>query len=497
MSTQHSPAAAAPVEPPAVPPVEPLGRRFTAALGATGAANLADGVLGMGVPLVALTLTRSPGQIALITAAAWLPWLLLGLVAGVLVDRQDRRVVQIVAMAVRAAVLASAVGLIATDRLTMAALVVIALVYGATEVFADLAAGALVPDLVPRSRLGAANGRTLAVQTVTNSFVGAPIAGAVLTLGTGWVFGVPAALAVAAAVLLWRGIPGRYRHERTERKRAGREVVEGVTFLAKHRVLGPLLLSGSLMNMASTGYFAVFVLWAVGPGSELGMRAEHYTLLAATLAVGAVGGSFVAEALTRRVGEVRLMLGCWLANSLLLVVPVLVRSVGAVAVTLFLLGFTNTIGNVISMSMRQRIVPATMLGRVGGAGRTLGYGLMPVGALLAGFVAETWGLEAVFVGGTALAVLATLGSMAVVRQRLVDAAEAAVLAAEPRTDDETPHDDGTLSDDADTHATTGGDVRPTAGQGVLDETVTTARTPDEPVRADARPVTRPLAEATA
>lgn len=491
MSTQHSPAAAAPVE----PPVEPLGRRFTAALGATGAANLADGVLGMGVPLVALTLTRSPGQISLITAAAWLPWLLLGLVAGVLVDRQDRRVVQVVAMAVRAAVLASAVGLIATDRLTMAALVVIALVYGATEVFADLAAGALVPDLVPRSRLGAANGRTLAVQTVTNSFVGAPIAGAVLTLGTGWVFGVPAALAVAAAVLLWRGIPGRYRHERTEPKRAGREVVEGISFLAKHRVLGPLLLSGSLMNMASTGYFAVFVLWAVGPGSQLGMRAEHYTLLAATLAVGAVGGSFVAEALTRRVGEVRLMLGCWLANSMLLIVPVLVRSVGAVAVTLFLLGFTNTIGNVISMSMRQRIVPATMLGRVGGAGRTLGYGLMPVGALLAGFVAETWGLEAVFVGGTAVAVLATLGSMAVVRQRLVDAAEAAVLAAaaEGRGEQDGPHDD-TPSDAGDTRAAMRDDRQTTADD---DRAVPAVPTRDEPVRADARPVTRSLAEATA
>ncbi len=418
---------------------EPLGRRFTAALGATGAANLGDGVLGLGVPLVALTLTRSPGQIALITAAVWLPWLLLGLVGGVVVDRQDRRVVQIVAMVVRAAVLAATVGLVATDRLTMTALVVVALVYGATEVFADLAAGALVPDLVPRSRLNAANGRTMAVQTVTNSFVGAPVAGAVLTLGTGWVFGVPAALAVAAAVLLWRGIPGRYRHAAatTERRHAGREVVEGVTFLARHRVLGPLLLSGSLMNMASTGYFAVFILWCVGPGSVLGLRAEHYTLLAATLAVGAVAGSFVAEALTRRVGEVRLMLGCWLVNSALLLVPVVVRTVPTLVVTLLALGLTNTIGNVVSVSMRQRIVPATMLGRIGGAGRTLGYGLMPVGALLAGFVAEQWGLEAVLVGGTVVSVLATLGSMAVVRQRDVAAAEAAVRADDHPDDDRT------------------------------------------------------------
>ena len=70
---------------------EPLGRRFTAHLTATGLANLGDGIVQIGVPLYALTLTRSPSQIALLTAAAWLPWLVLGLVAGVVVDRTDRK----------------------------------------------------------------------------------------------------------------------------------------------------------------------------------------------------------------------------------------------------------------------------------------------------------------------------------------------------------------------------------------------------------------------
>ena len=72
-------------------PREPLGRRFTAHLTATGMANLGDGIVQTGVPLYALTLTRSPSQIALLTAAVWLPWLLLGLAAGVVVDRRDRR----------------------------------------------------------------------------------------------------------------------------------------------------------------------------------------------------------------------------------------------------------------------------------------------------------------------------------------------------------------------------------------------------------------------
>ena len=79
----------------------------------------------------------------------------------------------------------------------------------------------------------------------------------------------------------------------------------------------------------------------------------------------------------------------------------LVPTVPAIAVAVFLLGFLNTNGNVISQSMRQRMVAPGMLGRVGGASRTLAYGLMPVGALLGGLVAEQWGLPAVFVGATA------------------------------------------------------------------------------------------------
>ena len=130
-------------------------------------------------------------------------------------------------------------------------------------------------------------------------------------------------------------------------------------------------------------------------------------------------GSFAAEPLGRRIPEVRLLLGCWTLDALLMLVPVLVPTVPAIAVSLFLLGFPNTNGNVISQSMRQRMVAPGMLGRVGGASRTLGYGLMPVGALLGGLVAERWGLPAVFIGATVVCVAAVAYPIAVVRQRMV------------------------------------------------------------------------------
>ena len=412
---------------------EPLGRRFAAHLTATGMANLGDGIVQTGVPLYALTLTRSPSQIALLTAAAWLPWLVLGLAAGVVVDRRDRKYTQVVGLAARAVVLGVAVWLVASGRMTIPALTVVVLLYGVTDVVVDLAGSALVPDLVPRSRLEAANGRTLAAQQVMSAFVGGPVAGALLALGAGWVLGVPAGLGVLALLLIATRIPGTYKHAATQKRSATAEIREGVGFLVRHPVLRPLLVAGSVMNMASTGYFAVFVLWMVGPGSRVGLEPAQYPLVVAVLAVGAVLGSVAAEPLAGRVPEVRLLLTSWMLQSLLMLVPVLLPTVPAIATGMFLLGFLNTTGNVVSQSMRQRMVAPGMLGRVGGASRTLAYGLMPVGALLGGLVAEQWGLPAVFVGATAVCVAAVAYPAAVVRQRMVADLELPLVEKVPTT----------------------------------------------------------------
>lgn len=404
--------------------VEPLGRRFGALLTTTGLANLGDGVVQLGAPLVALTLTRSPGQIALLSAAAWLPWLLLGVVGGVVVDRTDRRTAQVVALAARAALLGGGAWFAVTGNLTMPVLVLLTLTYGVTEVFADLAQTSLIPDLVPRSRLQAANGRVLAAQQVMNTFVGSPVAGGLLALGAGWVFGVPAALAVVAVVVLLRGVPGTYRAERAPSHPLA-DVRDGVRAVVQHPVLRVFVLSGGLMNMASTGYMAVFLLWAVGPGSRMEVQAAHYPLLTTILAVGAVLGSLLTERLLRRLPELGVMYACWLAVAPLLLVPVLVPTLPALGVAMFLLGATNTIGNTISMSLRQRVVPRALLGRTAGAGRTIAYGLMPVGALLAGLAAEHAGIAPVLVGAAVVSGLAAIYPTLTVRRATVEAAERA------------------------------------------------------------------------
>lgn len=384
-----------------------LGRRFTALLVSTGLANLGDGVLGTLAPLVALSLTTSPGEISLLSAATWLPWLVFGLAAGAVIDRVERRRVQVLALAVRSGVLGIGAGLGATGRLTLPLLVLLVLLYGVTEVFADLAATSIVPDLVPARSLPKANGRVIGVQQVANSFLGAPLAGVLVVLGAGFGFGVSAALAALAALVLVVGLRGRISGSQPAVRSGVRAPLkEGLGFLARHAVMRPVVITGSVLNLASTAYFAVFVLWAVGPTSAMRLTEAQFPLIMVGFAAGAVLGSLLADAVQRRLGEVVTMVSMLAGSVLLMLVPVVLPTWWAVAAALTAIGVTNTIGNVVSQSLRQRLVPRELLGRVSGAARTLAYGLMPVGALLGGAVAEVAGLPATFLGAVGLSLIA-------------------------------------------------------------------------------------------
>lgn len=383
-----------------------LGRPFGVQLASTGLANLGDGILGTLAPLLALSLTSSPMLISALTAATWLPWLLFGLVAGVIVDRVDRRRAQVAALLARAALLGSAAWLTLVGLLSIPLLIALLMLYGLTEVVADLGATAMVPDLVPPDRLPAANGRVIGVQQVANTFLGAPLVGVLIVLGAGLGFGVSAGLAALAGLLLLVGLKGDFRRASSAPTRPWAQVREGLAFLVRHRVLRPLVITGSVLNLAASGYFAVFVLWVVGPESAVGLTETQYPLVMLGLAVGAVAGSLVAAAFDKRFGTVRTMIGAFIASVLLMVAPVVWPTPVSLVLSCTLVGVTNTVGNVLSQSLRQRLVPGDLLGRIGGAGRTLSYGLMPLGALLAGALAEHAGLPVTFYAAVALSLLA-------------------------------------------------------------------------------------------
>lgn len=202
------------------------------------------------------------------------------------------------------------------------------------------------------------------------------------------------------------------------------ELREGLQFLREHRVIRPLLLGGTGLNFASAAYFAIFVMWVVGPDSAVGLTPQLYGLLPAALAVGAIAGAACTEPLQRRLSEARLITVAWLLNSLLLLVPVLIPTGPAIGAAFVVVGFTNMVGDVVNQSMRQRLVPDRLRGRVGGASRMIGYGSLPVGAALGGVVAEAFGLPAVLLGASLVPVALVLWVIPEVPQQVIDHADA-------------------------------------------------------------------------
>ena len=181
------------------------------------------------------------------------------------------------------------------------------------------------------------------------------------------------------------------------------DVAEGMRFLVRHRVLRTLAVMVGVSNLASSATGAVLVLWAVGPLSAMGLTEAQYGLLLTALAVGAVLGSLVA---TLAISIV--------TSTLALAAPALTTDGWLVAGANALAGFGVAVWNVVTVSLRQRLTPDALLGRVNSAYRLLAWGTVPLGAGLGGLVGETWGLRWAFVLA-ALVSLTTLALLPLVR----------------------------------------------------------------------------------
>ncbi|TXK41757.1 MFS transporter [Nonomuraea sp. C10] len=381
------------------------GRSFGFLLSSTALSNLADGVLKVGAPLMAVSFTRSPALVALAGAAATLPWLLLALPAGALVDRLDRRRIMVAANAARAAVLAVATGLAALGLMNLWVLLAAVFLACVSEVFADTSAQAALPMAVPETELTRANGRVVGVQILGNDFAGAPLAGLLVTVLPAAVLGAPGLLYGVAGLLLL-GMRGRFLAPRAAPRPVAGEIAESLRYLWSHRFLRTLALSAGLINTAGAAYFGVLVLWVVGDGSPMGLAPSGYGLMLTVFAVGALAGSLVAGRAGRLAGDAPAFVMLWAVCALAHLVPVLLPVPWLLYATAVVWGVSGAAANVLVISTRQRIIPGELLGRVNAAYRLLGMGGMPLGAALGGLAGEVAGLPAVFAGATVVQLLA-------------------------------------------------------------------------------------------
>ena len=400
-----------------------LGTAFWRLWTSSALSNLADGIVKVSLPLVALRFTDSPTLIAGLTVVLTLPWLLFALPAGALADRLDRRRAMLAANTVRAATVAALAVALAADAGSIWVLYAVAACLGTVETLHDTAAQSILPQLVPPDRLSRANGRLFAAEITANEFVGPPVGGFLVLAGAVTAFATPAALwAVAIGALLL--VPGPYRVERTERTSLRADVAEGLRFLWGHRLLRTLAAMVGTFNFASNAAWAVLVLYAVGPESAVGLSAPAFGALLATSAAGMLTGSLVAERVERWLGRGRALLVATLGCALLVAGPALTDNAVLIGTAFFVSGLCTAVWNVITVSLRQRITPDRLLGRLNSGYRLVAWGSRPLGALTGGLLAQAFGVRSVFVVMTVLTLTVVVAATRVTDERM-DAAERA------------------------------------------------------------------------
>ncbi|MFB9720773.1 MFS transporter [Planobispora longispora] len=365
-------------------------RSFRLFLGADAISQFGTQVTIVALSLVAvLALDASPFEVGLVTAAETAAFLVLGLPAGVWVDRLRRRPILIWSDLLRAAALASVPLAVALDALTLPQLYLVALLMGLGTVFFDVAHMSFLPSLVGRDDLLRGNG-VLETMRSTAVLSGPALGGWLVHAVTAPI----ALLADAVSYLVSALLLGGVRAEEApapaaERRSLREEIAEGVRYVVDHPMLRRLAMVGAVTMLSNGVWFVAQPFFLL---RTLGVSPGLYGLLLTGAPVGGLIGAALAPRLAARYGTGRAMCGgAVLASAAPLLVPL---AAGGWRLALYplgclLLGVGGSVYNVNQLSYRQRITPERLLGRMNASMRFLMWGAAPAGGLLGGTLG-TW-----------------------------------------------------------------------------------------------------------
>jgi predicted MFS family arabinose efflux permease len=380
---------------------ERIGREFAKLWIASAISGTGDGIALTAAPLLALSLTRDPRLIAGVITALTLPYLLFSLPAGVIIDRVDRRRAMARVDAFRAVLLGGFTVLTITHVVDLPALYACFFLTGTCEAFFRNSSQTLIPQVVEREALPAANGRMMGAEIVMNEFVGPMTGGLLFSLAAAVPFGIDAVSFGVSSTLLTRlRPPAELQPAKSSKPPSApsarallRELREGLHALWRQHVLRSLALIAGLINLVTYGILAVLVVFA---REDLHLSNTGYGLLLGASAVGGVLAARLGPAAVRTLGnESALMVAIAVQVASYLVLFFTSQPLLAAAM-LALASYGLVQWNVIAVFLRQTLVPQELLGRVNGVYRFIAWGTLPLGAICGGFLAGAFGVRSVF-----------------------------------------------------------------------------------------------------
>ena len=393
---------------------EKLGPAFNRLFSASAISNLADGLLAVAAPLLAITLTKNPVLISMLSALVMLPWLLFAIPIGLIVDRVDKRLLITFTNSLRFVIAGLLALAIATDFVTIYWLFVAAFLIGISEVASDTASQSLIPVILEKKHFERANSRLNIAETVIQNFIGGPLSGFLYATAVVLPFVLNSAGFLIAAIFVFL-IPA---HLITESRDETKEPAEKKSFIGDIKFGLKYLwndpdLRGLVTITTSLGFFyslsmSTMILFIT---EVLGLQAKFFGVLMAGAGSGAIIGALLAPRISKKFGRGKVLALAIFMSSVTVLFQALSPNYWVFGVVGFVSSFFITNWNILLMSCYQVLIPKELYGRIHGARRTFVWGMMPLGAFLGGVIAQGGLRLPLLVSGSAT----TLISLASVR----------------------------------------------------------------------------------
>ncbi|MBF9067221.1 MFS transporter [Streptacidiphilus fuscans] len=391
-----------------------LGAAFAKLWGSSTASALGSGLTTIATPLLVASRTSDPLIVASASAVAWLPWLLFALPGGVLVDRVDRRRLMVALDWGRFAAMGVLSLTLLTGHPSIVVLYSVLFLINTGEVVFRSAAQSLVQTVVPRPLLERANGWLTGGTTLMQGVLSGPLGGLLFAVTAGLPFLVNTGTYAASALLIAM-VAGSFRPEASSanadgdadtvadkgRRSVWRDMAKGFRWLMRQRLLRTMALLIGLLNVTLTAAVAVLVLLAK---ERLHLGSVGYGVLFSCMAVGGIVGSAIGDRLVAwctATWTIRIGLLIEAAMHLALATS---HSAWLLGVMLFAFGVHGVLWGIVANSLRQRMTPPELMGRVSSSNLFIAAGGNCVGALLGGGLASRFGVAAPYWVGFVVAV---------------------------------------------------------------------------------------------
>ena len=387
-----------------------LGSDFSRIWSASLITNLADGVLKLAAPLLAVSLTEDPVLISLLSALSLLPWLFFAIPIGSFVDRTDRRKALILGNLARTIISLFVSFSISQEFINIWLFLVAVFAIGICEVLVDTTSQSVLPQILEKKDFEKGNSRLQISEVIVSQFAGSPLSGFLYAIMIALPFyfsttGFLIAAIVIAVVPFVKDVSSIHADDKGREKLGlWGDIKFAMSFIYNDKHIFPIVAITTSLGFFFSLSNAIAPLFIL---KELAVPPSLFGVVLAIQAIGALAGSVAAPKFSKILGRGRALgLNLVIASAMILLTGLSPNAYFFVVVQV-VVGFTISIWNILLMSLYQSLIPTHLYGRIHGARRTLVWGLMPIGSVVGGFTAKG-GLRLPFLIGGVIAILVSV-----------------------------------------------------------------------------------------